>query len=464
MSKSQRESMAYPSYPIPPRPLELQPLRIRALPPLLAPPLPAQLPRLPCGQRRAAAEIAVHYELSTHLVPAAHPRLTPDVPAPPPPVWSADKAQYQASVQRTLDAILRARRQQWAGELPAEGSRTLLWNCIDRYVRRKGARQDTGRPPVTLFCAHANGFPKETWEVALAHLLTANEASKNPVDIVEIWLWEAVNHGDSALVNAGKLGGIYDWADNSRDILNFLLHHLPTSPAEKALPLHLPRLAEAVSESRKTFGFQSRTFVGVGHSFGGCTTYRAAVERPSLFASLVLLDPILSPFRPGQGLLMDRQFGLTSGAIRRRSHWSSREEALKSFQQTPFFASWDPAVLKLYVDHGIYDDPQGGVSLKTSGVVEGMLFSEALASYEMWQLASTLPSTIEIRYIMPGRPNKDEIPREYLIWLRPENASNVIIPRSGHLIVQEAPRELAGELLAFLTRKYGRNASPPARL
>ena len=167
MSKSQRESMANPSYPIPPRPLDLQPLRIRALPPLLAPPLPTQLPALPCGQRRAAAALAAHYTLSTHLVPAAHPRLTPDVPAPPPPVWSADKAQYQASVQRTLDEILRARRMQWAGELPAEGSRTLLWNCIDRYVRKEGARQDTGRPPVTLFCAHANGFPKEVRARAL---------------------------------------------------------------------------------------------------------------------------------------------------------------------------------------------------------------------------------------------------------------------------------------------------------
>lgn len=33
------------------------------------------------------------------------------------------------------------------------------------------------------------------------------------------------------------------------------------------------------------------------------------------------------------------------------------------------------------------------------------------------------------------------IPKNYLVWLRPENSSNVIIRRSAHLIPHEAPRE-----------------------
>lgn len=465
MSTSKGRNVLKPSHPRPPHPVELQPLEIRPLPPSLPPPLPKVLPPLPCPQRRADAAIAKDYDLRTHLVPAAHPRLTPDVPEPTLPVWSADKAQFQVSVRRTLDEMLDARRKQWAGTLGGEASRAVLWNCVDRYVRRDDPRRhDVGRPPVTLFFAHANGFPKQTWEVALAHLLALNEVSKHPVDIAEIWLWEAVNHGDSALLNAGKLGGIYDWGDNSRDILNFLLNYIPTSPHERALPTHLQRLPTSLAESRKAFGFQSRTFVAVGHSFGGGTSYRAAVEYPTLFASLVLVDPILSPLRPGQELLIERQYTLTTGAIRRRANWPSREEALASFKQSPFFAAWDPAVLQIYVDHGLYDDPKGGVSLKMSGILEALVFAEALASYEAWQVAPMLPAHIELLWIMPGRPNRDEIPRQHLVWLRPENSSNVIIQRSGHLVAQEAPRELACELHEFLTRKYGKNMSPPARL
>lgn len=156
------------------------------------------------------------------------------------------------------------------------------------------------------------------------------------------------------------------------------------------------------------------------------------------------------------------------------------EEVLASFQESPFFSRWDPAVLRLYVDHGVYDDPKGGVSLKMSGMVvliylrsfashvftldpqEALVFAEALTSYETWQLTPSLPANIELRFIMPGRPNVEyvlplsdlgsvcelslhflsEVPRNYLVWLRPTNSSNVIITQSGHLIAQEAPREL----------------------
>jgi len=38
-----------------------------------------------------------------------------------------------------------------------DGYQKILWNCINRYVKRDGV----GKTGVTLFFAHANGFPKE---------------------------------------------------------------------------------------------------------------------------------------------------------------------------------------------------------------------------------------------------------------------------------------------------------------
>lgn len=46
----------------------------------------------------------------------------------------------------------------------------------------------------------------------------------------------------------------------------------------------------------------------------------------------------------------------------------SREEALKQFRPTAFFGAWDPAVLQVYVEAALYDDPKGGVRLKTPGM------------------------------------------------------------------------------------------------
>ena len=121
---------------------------------------------------------------------------------------------------------------------------------------------------------------------------TSNAASKDPLDIAEIWSFEAVNHGDSALLNAANLGGIcecrlapplsssdwpcclVDWTDHARDILHFLLSYLPSSPTMPAdsLPTHLTRLPETLAKSRRTFGYQQRIFVAVPHSFSGCAT------------------------------------------------------------------------------------------------------------------------------------------------------------------------------------------------
>jgi len=68
----------------------------------------------------------------------------------------------------------------------------------------------------------------------------------------------------------------------------------------------------------------------------------------------------------------------------------------------PFFATWDPEVLKIYVDHGLAPDPKGGFRLKMSGVQEAMVFSDGHVPYEVWESIDRLDEKIELRWIMPG--------------------------------------------------------------
>ena len=124
----------------------------------------------------------------------------------------------------------------------------------------------------------------QIWEPALGHIVHLTESSRQVI-VNEIWSVEAVNHGDSALINAGKLGeqcehttlllGISDvdlgwlveWAENSRDIINFLHNFLP-EPSDSSIPLHLPRVPESISSDRRQYGFAGRRMVGLGHSAG----------------------------------------------------------------------------------------------------------------------------------------------------------------------------------------------------
>ncbi|KAH9948107.1 hypothetical protein B0H21DRAFT_821288 [Amylocystis lapponica] len=438
--------MSYPRPSVPPpseRPLPARPLRP------LEPPPHTDRPALPSPQRRSLLHPS--FALTTHLVPAAFPRTTPVAPAPVLPTWSPDKAQWQAAVARTAEGLFKRKRPH--NELDEPLNRNALWVCLNRY-HRKGRESPGAAKGVTLFVAHANGFPKEIWEPMLQRLIAAHQAARPTYSIDEIWLWEAVNHGDACLINGEKLGWMFDWQDNARDVLQFLLHYLPESPSDSELPTHLTRLPEVISDARKKDGFLGRTLVAVGHSLGGCTVSIAALEHPQLFSALVLVDPIIrhDPTRRWTGSRPFSTMSWGSGAPRRVDitlNPSGSDDARSKFAATPFFAAWDPAVLDMYVAHALYDAPDGTVRLKMPGIQEAAVFSDGLTSFETWDRIQGLDERIEVRWVVPGKMSPrlnmssrlgiSELKvRETLVWRRPANSSNIIIPSAGHLISQEA--------------------------
>lgn len=70
------------------------------------------------------------------------------------------------------------------------------------------------------------------------------------------------------------------------------------------------------------------------------------------------MDPVISP---GNSMgTIDKghnQFGIAWQSTYRKDIWSSREEAAKSFQKSPFYQSWDPRVLDLWIKYGLRDLP-----------------------------------------------------------------------------------------------------------
>lgn len=425
-----------PSWPsVNPRPL----LAIRPHPALRTPSLPSP-PRQDIFHK--------DYVPSTHIVPAAFPRLAPDIPLPlleiPPRSDSISPAERQEKVATAVKQLIERQECFTQGTMPGGHGQKPLWNCVNRYVRTD--RCNTAGTGLTLFVAHANGFPKEISETMLRGLLDSPAA---PL-VDEIWSWEAVQHGDSALLNAENLSGIFDWQDNARDIANFLLHYLPDEAAQTPLPTRLLRISQAVSDARKAQGYHQRKIVVVGHSFGGTTSALAAVNFPKLFSSLILVDPVVVNYG-------SYDFGseLIRGALIRRDTWSSREEALRLFKQRPFFASWHPDVLKSYVDYGLTTDPSGGVRLKMTPIQESLCFANVFPPLEVWELLEKLDEDITLRWVVPAVSFVGEQETKVRVWRRPANASNVVFPFAGHLIVQEAPVELARDISTFLLEKYG---------
>ncbi|KAG1789207.1 Alpha/Beta hydrolase protein [Suillus plorans] len=404
---------------------------------------PVKVPPLPFKPR--SDDLLGVYNISTHVIPAANPRVTPNIPVPGPPPRSSKRP--ERDIKKLGLELMEQQAQQGEDGYSGATDERLLWNCVNRYVKKD--REDKVRAKgITLFLVHATGFPKEIWETTLCYLLPACGV------IDEIWSWESVQHGDSALLNRQNLSGSFDWTDNARDIANFLVNYMPEE-VETSLPIQLHRLPASIGESRQKSGFSSRTLVVVGHSFGGCSVTFTALHFPALFSSMILIDAMIDTY---QGFAWEHTQYLVGASSIRRDQWPSREDALRSFKSSPMFSAWHPDVLQLYVDFGLYEDDSGGVRLKTPPVHEAIVLANPRTSRETWELMETLDENIELLWILPGKPSQDvsmlvEV-RKQRAWRRPANSSNTIFKSSSHLIPQESPEELARVIADFLHRKY----------
>ncbi|KAF7338103.1 AB hydrolase-1 domain-containing protein [Mycena venus] len=248
-----------------------------------------------------------------------------------------------------------------------------------------------------------------------------------------------------------------NWADDARDVLNFLLHFLPSSIGSD-LPIHLPRIAPEESALRKVRGFSERRLFAVGHSFGGCCCTWAALTHPRLFTGLTLIDPVICRFGTPDHDPRRPEPSFKAGAVSRRDTWPSREEAHKVLAANPFFAAWDPRVLDAYVAHGLVASPGGAVRLAMPPLQEALAFAGTSSGAPVWDMLPTLEERIPLRWVVPGWPGEPEIggpdATQERVWRRPANSSNVRIAQAGHLIVQQAPREMAREIAAMVEGKF----------
>lgn len=174
--------------------------------------------------------------------------------------------------------------------------------------------------PVDLIFLHANGFNALTYRTLLAPL----------ADTRRIWAPDLRGHGHTRL--ATPLEGRRGWSDHRDDLLALLE------------------------------GLDGPAPVVAGHSIGGTTALLAAAERPDLFRSLLLLDPVIWPrvatalfHLPMAKRFMERA-PLIRGTRARRSRFPDRDAAFASYRRRALFSDWPEPVLRDYLEDGLVED------------------------------------------------------------------------------------------------------------
>lgn len=144
---------------------------------------------------------------------------------------------------------------------------------------------------------------------------------------------------------------------------------------------HWPKLVEQVIDSIERQA-QGRKVIALGHSLGSLLSFMAAYQRPDLMSMVIMLDPPLINGPYSFGLHLAKLFHpatvdtLTPAGLsdKRRDHWGSREEAAIKLRPRGFFAHFDQACFDAYIQHGLKDDPKGGVTLTIPKSVEVAVF------------------------------------------------------------------------------------------
>lgn len=185
---------------------------------------------------------------------------------------------------------------------------------------------------------------------------------------------------------------------------------------------------------------------GFGHSCGGAALLLAEQAHPGLFSHLYCFEPIVYAAEPPVAPSLEDN-PLCRGALRRRSSFASREEALANFSTKAPLDVLEPSVLLAYVDNGFAPDPSGGISLRCRREDEANVYAHSLSHDAFRRLGAircpvTLVCGANTDAMGPGSLAR--------IASRIAHANTLCMPDLGHFGPLEDPAAVAESLRSSL--------------
>ncbi|KAI8083053.1 Alpha/Beta hydrolase protein [Halteromyces radiatus] len=284
------------------------------------------------------------------------------------------------------------------------------------------APQQPAQQKLALLFSHSNGFNKETLHPLIRRLVAGirEQVRYQHTDLC-VYAWDARTHGDSARLNEGTFSETYNWFD----------HALDTQQVIRSLDLHT--------------GYDG--VFGIGHSFGATAMLLLEYMFPQTFTGICAIEPVLSSD------ILDTELRAQLpilASLKRRDTWPDRESCYKSLVHRDFWKIFDPEVMQLYVDYGLYETPDGTVKLKTPKEEEYHVFNvSSYATLTAYNSIRALRTPVQFVFASSSvyvTIDPLELPnfnREF---------ANVNMVEGTHMVPNENPQLMVPEILALMDR------------
>ncbi|KAK9450908.1 Alpha/beta hydrolase family-domain-containing protein [Limtongia smithiae] len=289
--------------------------------------------------------------------------------------------------------------------------------AVNRYIPLK--KDENG---LTLIFLHCSGLQKESWEEVIRLLF------EQDLPIKEAIAFDWVGHGDSAVLNEGKLGYDLLWSDGSRDLLALIDQ------------LQLPE-----------------PIVCLGHSLGGGQSLGACAKRRRQFAGCVGVEAVAYPF-PGDSAVSS----FASLSAHFPDTFASKQEAI-DFLMSIHYKWFNKAVRDRLFDTMLYS-PAGSdkIKLKSSSMQLAALFSASPESVgELYTLLPFVDTPVLLISAGDSNWNPSEAPEMLASTL--SHCESVTVPKAHHMLIQEIPEVAASIIGPFLTKTLARYNREQAR-
>jgi lipase len=187
----------------------------------------------------------------------------------------------------------------------------------------------------------------------------------------------------------------------------------------------------------------------VGHSMGAVVATLSCALYKLDAGKMILIEPIFLPkliyITPLRNV---KYHPLASKSINRRNHWKDKEEAKEYLLSKKLFATWDPEMLDIYIEYGMEEAVDGGLTLVCHPNTEAAMFMGSNRK-SPWPLLKKISCPV---LIVEGEKseNRNYIKHEKAAGLL-QNGALHRVDDAGHLIPMEKPKETLNLIRSFFS-------------